>query len=476
MCVQSRKRTPSKKKIIFSTISKLTNTNSNKLGFQLIEDASFLPPLVYSSLDSKCSEVGASKSSPCTTTAPSTSAETDKKDKPSPNPLSGGEKFETEETLLKDPGDVEEEFLNSDLPDNPFDPDYELPEDFNPFDLEFSSLENSKVQSEATLDPIAGPSDLQAPLMNSLDLSCASMRGEWQGQDSKLLKEEEQAADSDSDDPMDDPTYDNLNRLACPLCNFKTKSESLYHKHVVQHSRSHNGRKRVQTNHYVAPEFLSNKSRRGRGRGRQKNPPLDPLPKDFSLMPRVLNRALPKSFNGSISERLSAENDLPKSGSVQEFDLVCKKCQYFTSSHVRFRNHMMRHYKAHKCPYCPFQGASETELTIHKEVHAMQKKFNCPICPFTTLNHRYYLVHKSAHKLHRKAGDKVPVKSTTPSRKILPNLVKLKCPTCNYITLSHVSYKAHLQTHYATRKRECTKCDYVTNDEDLFISHVAKHR
>jgi len=389
-----------------------------------------------------------------------------------------------------------------------FDPEYELPEDFNPFDLEFSALGDSptKVPSDDELkasevrDMGTSQTLKEVPLVSAINVSnlISSKEGSSSASTSKdeTRREDLFGPVSESDGDDDDPSYDSRRGLCCTKCSFASWNKKEFQNHVMSHSTSRvSSRKRSRPEHYNPAEFENKPRTRRRGpklakrsicsdgAGGKYN--LEPLQTDFKLFAKPVTDNSGTGTTTGDSEFNSAgwrrvqqvDTDVKK-----EYNICCNRCNFVTADLNLFRVHMEeRHMKERRvCPYCHHVYTSEQDYQQHKEVHANTKKLYCPVCPFTTVNQRYFKLHKSAHKLHRKGGDKISLKrrpavATTASDMSVPRLTKLKCPTCNYMTLSSVSYKAHLKTHSKVVKRDCLHCSFSTEDEQEYQSHMDTH-
>ena len=405
--------------------------------------------------------------------------------------------------------------------------EYELPDDFNPFDLEFTTLDPAK---ETEGSP-SSPSEAEDPDEDSqkitlktsiyLDHDKEAINDEGAARSIRTVnkacntskktkirklnvdfvpyKEDEEVSDSDSD-AVEDPTFDDRNRLCCPLCNFKTKSKSCYHNHILtQHNNRASKRKRIQTDRFRSPVTVpssvsssstfrpshttfgvpplnrcsSGKRTGGIGsRGPYKKRGIKQLLKKMKIQSSLglgvtsgglLSSGLTTPFSRGLSASSltsSGEGGAPQRSSDQEntpedcydpsiHSFSCGKCPFITANLKSFRTHSYAHPKDFSCQHCTYMTNNETKFNKHRETHSDLRKMRCPHCGFSTTNERYFKVHKAAHKVH-KAHTSTNNKKTnkrTNSKVSALKLHKYKCNKCNFVSLNYNSYKSHMATH-----------------------------
>ena len=323
---------------------------------------------------------------------------------------------------------------------------FDLPDDFNPFELEFTTLGEAKEQVADALEENSDPDSKKVSLKSTADVGPSARKRKYVFH----TDDEGGGLSSDSDDPLDDPTFDQQNRLCCPLCRFKTKCTQSYQCHIAKHT----GRRRRNPPEADMLEAVVKRTRR-----RRRNPleadmveavPDSTSPKESkpststdSIQARMKRGPYKKRNHPTIRRRraptmglrsppktgfkfdlataksppkvgfkvdLTAKRPSPKAGYARidldaaakynggEDFISCGRCAFTTNKYASFRAHMFTHKKEFSCRYCSYRTTNSVLFERHKDVHADLKKLNCPHCRFTTTNQRYFKVHRAAHR------------------------------------------------------------------------------
>lgn len=174
----------------------------------------------------------------------------------------------------------------------------------------------------------------------------------------------------------------------------------------------------------------------------------------------------------------------------QKNGIICPTCKENNFSNFNtLHTHLWRQHaidmELYSCEACDFKTPILSRLlNTHMKIHSDERNYKCETCDKAFKNAKQLKNHRAVHNEVQRVVQKCELCDRLfTNKKYLRNHVKsvhemlneFKCIVCDNIFSSVVACQTHMLNHTNSKKFQCEKCPYSTNDGSGFRRHLKVH-